>query len=325
MAITRVEIKDFLVFKGEFTADFCKGVNVLIGANGTGKTTLLREMYYAASRKLHHNNNNLAVGEGDTTWIQQSNYSLAQLSHFTWSDMPGVPNERVIVHFDDNKFDSTVYIPEKDIFEHARGLLPFIELKQTSFSQIYKDAIISAQDIPLKYHSELQKRIGETIEDIVGGVMEWVQSDGMFYTIRKDGLRIPFSLESSGYKKLAYLGLLVTCGQLGDGTALFWDEPENSLNPEHIRMLAEIILELSRNGVQFFIATHDELFASYIDILREDNDSLLFYSLYKDSESEQIKRDISDRFDLLTPNNLSLEQAKVYECELERAFKYGKR
>jgi ATPase involved in DNA repair len=37
MAINRIEIKDFLVFKGEFAANFCPGVNVLIGATVRGK------------------------------------------------------------------------------------------------------------------------------------------------------------------------------------------------------------------------------------------------------------------------------------------------
>ncbi|MDR2705546.1 MAG: ATP-binding protein, partial [Planctomycetaceae bacterium] len=46
MAIHRVEIKDFLVFQDEFTADFCSGVNVLIGGNSTGKTTLMKTLYW---------------------------------------------------------------------------------------------------------------------------------------------------------------------------------------------------------------------------------------------------------------------------------------
>ena len=45
MAIDRLEIKDFLVFSGEYAADFCHGVNVIIGENGTGKTSLLKAMY----------------------------------------------------------------------------------------------------------------------------------------------------------------------------------------------------------------------------------------------------------------------------------------
>ena len=47
MAINRIELNDFLVFQGDFAADFCSGVNVLIGGNATGKTTLLKTMYWA--------------------------------------------------------------------------------------------------------------------------------------------------------------------------------------------------------------------------------------------------------------------------------------
>ena len=45
MAITKIEINDFLVFKNDFTATFSEGVNVVIGGNATGKTTLLKAMY----------------------------------------------------------------------------------------------------------------------------------------------------------------------------------------------------------------------------------------------------------------------------------------
>jgi hypothetical protein len=38
-AIIGAEINDFLAFKGKFTVDFC------LGANGTGKTTLIKVMY----------------------------------------------------------------------------------------------------------------------------------------------------------------------------------------------------------------------------------------------------------------------------------------
>ena len=45
MVIDRVEINDFLVFKGNFAVDFCPDINVLIGRNGTGKTTLMKVLY----------------------------------------------------------------------------------------------------------------------------------------------------------------------------------------------------------------------------------------------------------------------------------------
>lgn len=210
MAITRVEIKDFLVFKGEFSVDFCPGVNVIIGANGTGKTTLLREMYYIASRTPHYLSDSLPKNTEEKYTLEQiGSMTGEKLSRYSWSKASGNLPDNVLVQFDDNEIVSTVYIPEKDILEHARGLLPFIEQKPTGFSPIYKDVIVSAQDLPLNNQSVMQKKIGEKLADIIGGVIEWVQGEGTFYTIRKDGLRIPFSNEASGFKKLGYLGFSI--------------------------------------------------------------------------------------------------------------------
>jgi predicted ATPase len=100
---------------------------------------------------------------------------------------------------------------------------------------------------------------------------------------------------------------------------LFWDEPENSLNPELIPVLVDILLELTRNGIQLFLATHSEILASYFSVNRQKGDSVMFYSLYKD-ESGIIKADRSDRFDLLDPNYLTAEPVKLYEKELEKGL-----
>jgi ABC-type multidrug transport system ATPase subunit len=238
MAIKRVEIRDFLVFKGEFVADFCSGVNLLIGGNGTGKTILLRVLY---DKNKHHG----------------------------------------------------VYFTETDL-------------------------LIQAQDIPTKEQSPMQVKIGRIIAEIIGGNIEWVPGEGSFYTIRTDGTRIPFAAEASGFKKFGLLGLLVASGQLEPGSILFWDEPENSLNPELIPKLVDILLELSRNDIQIFIATHSELLADYFDTIRQDEDKVLFVSLYKDGDF--IKANTNDRFDLLSPNKLIEEPVKLYKKKLDRGF-----
>ena len=276
MSINRVEIKDFLVFKGDFAIDFCPGVNVLIGGNGTGKTTLLRAM--------------------------QTSFVLDSVKIVV--DVAGDLHK--------------IYIPEKDILEHAKGLLTFIEQKQTGFSDIYKNVLIAAQDVPTKKQSETQKSICMKIADVIGGEVRWDKSEGSFYTFKANGVRVPFTNEASGYKKFGFLGLLVSCGQLEPGTVLFWDEPENSLNPELIPELVDILLELSRNGVQIFIATHSEILASYFAVNRENSDDVIFISLYK--SGEQIKANTSDRFDLLEPNNLTAEPVKLYEKEIEKGL-----
>jgi len=301
MGIKGVKIKRHLVFQQEFSAEFCRGVNVLIGGNATGKTTLMREMYYTLGCR------------GDSPLLDE----LKRSNIHTQS----VETDRLVMYFNEAvNAHSLVYtfIPEKDILEHAMGLLAFIEQKYTGFSEIYRHVLVNAMDTHTTTQSAMQKSVGEKISDIIGGRVEWVEGEGAFYTIKVDGNRIPFMFEASGYKRLGYLGLLVACGQLDEGSVLFWDEPENSLNPEILPKLADILLDLARNGVQIFIATHSEILASYLAVSRKNGDDVLFHSLYKDGE--QIKINSSDRFDLLEPNNLRAEPVKLYEMEIAKGL-----
>jgi predicted ATP-dependent endonuclease of OLD family len=314
MAINRVEIQDFLVFKGEFAVDFCPGVNVLIGGNGTGKTTLIRTLYSAGNKEpLSY----YFSGTEDHLLSTQAELRGSTETRIRIQATTFIYDSGLCQIMQSGKNDTSVYIPEKDILEHAKGLLTFIEQKRTGFSQIYKDVLVNAQDIPTQKQSKTQAKIGKMITKTIGGTVHWDKGDGSFYTLRADGTRIPFANEASGYKKLGFLGLLVTSGQLEKGAVLLWDEPENSLNPELVPELVDILLELSRNGVQIFIATHSEIFASYLNVRRRDNDDVVFYSLYK--KGERIDYDKNENFEYLRPNKLSEEVVKLYKSQLMKA------
>jgi AAA15 family ATPase/GTPase len=327
MAINRVEIKDFLVFKGEFAMDFCPGVNVLIGANATGKTTLMKAMYaicrhYPRLRLSNErefwegkasfnfayvlNTNNYFPDDQDNGFdndlILEDNINHVRFTSYTKTHE--IKSQIRLIYEDFS--GSSIYIPEKDILEHAKGLLTFIEQKQTGFSPIYKNVLINAQDIPTQIQSETQQKVGKMIIDTIGGVVRWDKGEGSFYTLRTDGVRIPFANEASGYKKLGFLGLLVTSGQLEKGSVLFWDEPENSLNPELLPVLVDILLELQRGGVQIFLATHNYYLARYFDVRKDKNIPVMFHNLSKADDGQILCR--SSREYLKLPNNL-LENA----------------
>jgi ABC-type polar amino acid transport system, ATPase component len=211
-----------------------------------------------------------------------------------------------------------VFIPEKDILEHAKGLLTFIEQKQTGFGAVYRDVLIIAQYVPTRTQSKIQKSIGLKISDIVGGEVKWDKSDGSFYTIKTNGDRIPFANEASGFKKFGFLGLLVTCGQLEKGSVLYWDEPENSLNPELVPVLVDILLELAKNGVQIFIATHDYNLACYFDIRKDKTVHMMYHNLTKGDG--RIICNSSPEYIKLPDNHLEKASAALFKAVVSDAM-----
>ena len=301
MAIANLFIRNnFRAFIDEFEVGFCPGVNVLIGDNGTGKTTLLKGMY--ANMKDLARARIIIFSEGSDEFIvKMPEHYIGVFCRFSSEPKQGV------------------YIPEKDILEHAKGLLPFIEQKHTGFDEIYKDVLISAQDVPTTVQSEMQRSIGNHISKIIDGIVEWDQGDGTFYMIRTDGSRIPFSHEASAYKKLGYLGLLVSCGRLEPGTILFWDEPENSLNPEIMPRLVRILLELAQSGVQIFIATHSYDLARYFDIRKDKDIPVLFHNLVK-KQGGGIVCHSSPEYVKLPDNHMEKASEKLFKAVVTDAL-----
>jgi len=357
MAIIRIELKDFLVFMGRFTLDFCPGINVLIGGNGIGKTTLLKCLYgstdtigYKTSRyfnapgfedskddvyisrislpKEQFNNlykedrNNLSpvavfVSQSEE-WSQIDNDFHSKINEIASHSEQGKKlNDEYLSNplaFNINK--KSVMIPSTEMLSHSKGLLALCNRWKMPFDQNEIDILVNAQlpeTIEIKPNTA---KILEKIERIIGGGI--VCENETFFTQKESGENIPFTLEASGFKKVGLLWKLLRNGLLESGTTLLWDEPENSLNPELVPELVDILLELSRNGVQIFIATHSEIFVSYFAVNRRKGDSVMFYSLFKDGE--QIKANASDRFDLLEPNNLTAEIVRLYEKEIERGL-----
>ncbi len=73
------------------------------------------------------------------------------------------------------------------------------------------------------------------------------------------------SLLSDGLRKFAYLLILVENGSLSNIKYLFWDNPELYLDPKLLKVLAEVLLILSKAGIQVFIATQSLTLLREID------------------------------------------------------------
>jgi energy-coupling factor transporter ATP-binding protein EcfA2 len=326
MAINRIEIKDFLVFKGAFAVDFCPGVNVLIGANATGKTTLMKVIYSFGSKHnwcsyFYNNVNELDCGKCDEE-IRDTEIILQRDGVTIRGNLTGMGLNGRTTHYaslsaykdfwaDGKQEISRVYIPEKDMLSNSHSLPETWENKLLSFNRCEIDIIKKSRIAGERTPQPLVRKIF----NVIGGEVE---CDGQVFYIVRNGKKIEFSAEASGFRKFGLLASLIRNEQIQKGSILFWDEPENSLNPELVPVLVDILLELSRNGVQIFIATHSEILASYFSVNKQKGDGVMFYSLYKDGE--QIKADSNDRFDLLNPNKLIEEPVKLYEKRLDKVL-----
>ena len=84
--------------------------------------------------------------------------------------------------------------------------------------------------------------------------------------------------------------------RLTEGSILFWAEPETNLNPKLFGPVVEILLELQRQGVQIFIATHDYLILKQLDLQTRGDDQVSYHALYRDDKAADLVCNTTDSY-----------------------------
>ena len=128
-----------------------------------------------------------------------------------------------------------------------------------------------------------------------------------------------FELDAEGLKKIGLLWQLLMNESITENSVLLWDEPEANLNPNFIPQPVDILLILSRNGVQICVSTHSYIFAKYVEIKSMDTDDVLFHSLYKDNDL--VYCESNETFKDLTHNSIMSSFAQlmddVYDAQVK--------
>lgn len=319
--IKRTNIENFTVFE-RFEMNAGKGINIFIGENGTGKTHLLKLMYAPFS------NNN--VKNGRFLWEELFTHNIdAQKSPnffrrniekefvvdigfnngINYVIRDGVVDEQAVEV-------KAVFIPATEMLSHSNGFLALERERYIPFDKTLIDIISKSQLGNIKMKSSFNNDILQKIANLIGGQV--IYENDTFYILKESGLKVEFSMEAEGIRKIGLLWRLIKNGSIHKGSVLFWDEPEANINPKFVPELVEILLELQRNGVQIFITTHDYIFSKYFDVKSSDND-INYYSLYKTSQG--VKYEFAKKLDDLENNQIRDTFIKLYEDEIERAMK----
>ena len=277
-----------------FELDFCDGINILIGENGVGKTSILKMLYAATQWSVEKTDqgktkqliqffsNNLSDMDLIRNQDRKEDYAFFEVSDGKHKFNYSIPHKGIL-NFDEwlGLNISSVYIPAGEMLSHSKGFLALNSKYKLPFDGTQIDIIVNASLPEARKVPKYMEKVLSLISDAIDG--EVMQEDDVFYVIKRDGRKIDFSLEAEGLRKLGLLWKLIRNGLLESGSILLWDEPESNLNPQLFPLVAEILLELERNGVQIFVATHSYNLAKYFELRRTDVAQVMYHSLYKAS------------------------------------------
>lgn len=336
--LVNVTLKNFTAF-AKLDQQLSPGVNVIIGANGTGKTHLLKVLYTATSttngedkekgfaRKL------LGVFhpyEGRMTRLIRRQQGLPA-AEIEVSRDDGATLKAVI---DNQKADvkdvrvrgeskwqvaglESAYIPVKEMLAHAPGFLATASKREIAFEDVYTDIIKKAFLPKLKgaVGTNRQKLLTTLQKAIEGKVV----SKGEYFFLKNSQGELEFTLLAEGMRKLALVWLLIQNGTLLAGSVLFWDEPEANLNPSLMGEVVEIILELQRMGVQVLLTTHNYVLLKEFDLRLKQGDQVRYISLYRDQQRAVVANS-SDSYLGIDPNAITATFNHLYDEELKRSL-----
>lgn len=143
-----------------------------------------------------------------------------------------------------------------------------------------------------------------------------------FAPSKLDSLSITMTAE--GFRKIGVIQRLLKNQAIGTGTVgpLIWDEPESNMNPRLMQMLVKILLELSRNGQQIILATHDYVLLKWFDLLMDKGkeDHIRFHALYRDNDTGVVKAESVDSYQQLNANAIAATFSDLYDGEIERSL-----
>lgn len=338
--INAISIKDFTAFK-ELDVRFSPGINILIGANSTGKTHLLKLMYALTAVDFGEESSpdpsrilteklrgvfkpeekigRLCRNDSEKANIQLQTSSNKSIEIAFSSDM----DEVAVTGTDEIESDIRlpVFIPPKEMLGSFPGFSSLYLQRELAIDETYFDLCLALETPKLKEEpKKLVQSLLKTINDACEGEF-LLMKQKRFYYKPSTGRILEADLVAEGFRKLGMLQRLLQNGRINPGVAgpLFWDEPESNLNPSLMKQLVTVLVELARNKQQLILATHDYVMLKWFDLLTNNNDKITFHALYKDENGEIMVNSTAD-YQQIHPNAIDDTFASLIDHDVTRSM-----
>jgi ABC-type lipoprotein export system ATPase subunit len=345
--IEHLELENFTAFK-KLDVKFSPKINIMIGENGTGKTNLLKAAYFLDTG-LSINRSNPNADEEDLTSLLTNKFlrlflpldgKLGKLRHQGAKKRALLRgqftnNEHLTVNFSGQSKTLTVvrqaaeqlvgkavFIPTKEMLAFMKGFNSLYEKYGLSFDQTYQDMylLLELPEMRIERLPERSRWAMAEIESVCGG--RFIFYGGGNVTFKTTSTEHSANSMAEGLRKIGALARLLETGAIQPGVSgpLLWDEPEANLNPKLMRLLVEILLDLSRNGQQIVLATHDYALLKWFDLLMDQSkgDHVLFHSLYRSADTTEIGIATTDDYLAIAPNPIDDAFGELINQEIEK-------
>lgn len=318
--LSRLTLKNLTVF-ADADFQFASGLNVVVGANGMGKTHVLKAAYTVAAvsawgekesglptptktyletaiaKKLRGVFRPDALGRlarrqagrnrcEILAWFQPKSLRLG--FSFNTASKTEVNVDPTLAKWEGQP---PVYLPTRELLTIYPGFVSLYETTDLPFEETWRDTCLLL-GAPLAKGKRLGtiKELLEPLEEQLGGKV--VLEEGRFYLDTPSG-NFEAHLVAEGLRKLAMIARLIATGSLIGTGSLFWDEPEANLNPKVIKRVAWTILQLCLAGIQVFVATHSLFLMRELDILLKSDFKAVkarFFGLHPGDEGVVVKQ-----------------------------------
>jgi hypothetical protein len=351
--LKRLHLRNFTVFAdAEF--EFGAGLNVLVGANGTGKTHVLKAGY--VGEYARNSPRELLDFEEETN--DKLTYALAWVNSLrrTLFDVFLLDALKPLIRKNATEtiVETTFNFPEEETsfkINYGDGADRYkagsLDIKTDEISLIIgnknKDcvfipakevltlgwifALYDRREIPVDktYPDILKLLMGPPLRQpepahIVEKLAQLIggkveEEGGHFYLSAPDQPRLEMNLVAEGMRKFATLYKLLANGTLTPETTLFWDEPEANLNPALLKEMAAVLTDLAEAGFQIILATHSLFLLKELHILAQAGKAPMRYFGLSAQPGEAVTVATADNLELL-PDIVALD------AELEQADRF---
>lgn len=316
-----------------------KNLNVIIGKNSTGKTSILKMMYILLKcAEMYKNGDNNQTFQEILSNKLYWTYQCTKLGSLV--NKSAISPLTVKANIDDNKniefsfgsdtvkkvvkavtdceearADKSVFIPAKEVLSLYHIILKSREQDSLfGFDDTYLDLSRALAVQPQRGKNFQACAKGrKALRNILGGNIKHDTKTNKWVFKTDEKVVYDIGTTSEGIKKIGIFDQLLANGYIRPNSVVFIDEPEASLHPDAISIFMELLCELSRAKIQIIMATHSYFVIKKLYVLaRKYNCNIPVLSLHKNSVPT-----VEDLLDGMPDNSIIDEAIRIYEEELD--------